>query len=199
MPVGSTYQLAVDQSLHGVLCTNIFYWTQTQTGSGDDEQDLIDAFKEDGTPAWQACLSDEWQITCYRARRVSGTGTFAEKFEVATGIDGDLTGAALPANAVAVISWYSETYSKAGRGRSYFSGCQMIDELENTWNSTQYALLELLGFAIQDGVADSVSGAIFDRTLWGGNPATAKPVVKREVRAQVRKLRGRTTRSCVTA
>ena len=82
MPVGSTYQLAVDQSLHGVLCTNIFYFTQLLGGSGDDEDDLIASFKEDVVPQWQACLSVDWQITCYRARRVSGTGTFPEALEV---------------------------------------------------------------------------------------------------------------------
>ncbi|GAG73764.1 unnamed protein product, partial [marine sediment metagenome] len=97
MPVGSTYQIAVDQSLHGVLCTNIFYFSQLETGSGDDEQDLMDAFKEDGMPAWRLCLSVDWAATCYRVRRVSGTGTFPEAFEVISGIIGALTGDALPA------------------------------------------------------------------------------------------------------
>ncbi|GAG73759.1 unnamed protein product, partial [marine sediment metagenome] len=116
-----------------------------------------------------------------------------------SGIIGALTGDALPANGVGVISWYTETYTKSGRGRSYFSGCRMVDELENTWTNDQVALFDTFGSAIQNEIEDSVSGGKFRRALWGGDPATAKNVVKREVRAQVRKLRGRTTRSCVTA
>ncbi|GAH04876.1 unnamed protein product, partial [marine sediment metagenome] len=102
MPVGEVYQLAVDQELNGVLLTNVFYFAQLISGSGDDENDLIDAFEEDVVPTWLLCCSDDWQITCYRARRVSGVGTFAEALQVASGDVGDVVAEPLPANAVAV-------------------------------------------------------------------------------------------------
>lgn len=199
MAVDDVYQIAVDQTLHGILLTNLFHYKQLVGGSGDDEQDLIDAFAEDVQPAWEAALSLDWSITCYRSRQVSGSGAFPETLEVVTGAVGDLTGNAFPANAVAVISWYSQTYSKAGRGRSFFSGIRMDDEHENTWQAAQMTLLNLLGAALVGTITDSVSGGSFESVIWGGSPATSKKIVKREVRPQVRKLINRTNKSCVTA
>lgn len=199
MGVGDIYQLAVDQALHGVLLTNVLHVEQLIGGSGDDEDDLFAAFKEDSLPTWKLAVSAQLSFTCLRARQVSGVGSFAEALEVLAAQQGILLGEALPANNVAVVSWYSETYSKSGRGRSYLSGCRIEDEDENTWVEAQFILLETMSLLLGGTWTDSVSGASFARTIWGGSPATAKDIVKREVRPQVRKLRGRTTKACVTA
>jgi hypothetical protein len=197
MGVGDIYSLAIDQDVHGVACVNVFHFEQTGPGAADDENELIDAFESDCFPAWQAATSTQWSAACARARQVSGSGAFPEVLQIIPGVAGALIGEALPANAVAVISWYSQTYTKAGRGRSFFSGIRLADEDENTWIVAQQALLATLAGAITNTITDAGSGATFKQVIWGGTPATEKTVVKYEVRPQVRKLRSRTTRSCL--
>lgn len=199
MSVGDIYSLAIDQSLNGVLLTNVFHYEQTGPGAGNDEQELIDAWQADTLPTWKLAVSTSLQFTCGRARQVSGTGSFPETFEIFSAQIGALAGEALPANCVAVLGYYSTTYSKSGRGRSYISGCRMVDEDENTWVSAEYSLLLTLAQAVVDTITDAGSGATFKHVIWGGSPATSKTTVRHEARAQVRKLRGRTTLGCVAA
>ncbi|GAG55478.1 unnamed protein product [marine sediment metagenome] len=199
MSVGDVYQLAVDQVLHGVLLTNVFHFEQTIDGSGDDEADLFAAFEEDGLPNWKLAVSAQLMFTCLRARQVSGVGAFPESLLVLTGDVGALLEEALPANCVAVISWYSQTYSKSGRGRSFISGAPVPSEDENTWEEAQYDLFNTMANSLGTPFIDSVSGASFALAIWGGTPGAAKDVAKFETRPQVRKLRGRTTRACSTA
>ena len=199
MPIGEVYQLAVDQSLHGVLVTNIFYYNMLVDGAGPDEEQLFDAFKEDAIPTWRDACTSQWSVTCLRARRVSGVGTFPESLEVITGSAGTILEEALPANCVAVCSWYSQTYTKTGRGRSYFSGGPLSGEDTNTWQAAQMTLWNAIAAILQGTITDSVSAGSFERTLWSGTPPAKRDVVKREMRPQVRKLRSRTTRACVTA
>lgn len=197
MAVDDIYQLAIDQSLNGVLLTNVFHYEQTGPGGSDPEQSLIDAWQTDTLPEWEAAVAVNLIFTCGRARQVSGVGSFPETFEIFASENGDLTGEALPANAVAVLSWYSATYTKSGRGRSFISGIRMVDEDENTWITAQQALLDTFAGAVINTITDAGTGATFKQVIWGGSPATAKTVIKKEVRPQVRKLRGRTTRGCI--
>lgn len=198
MGVGDIYQAAVDQSLHGVAMTNVFHFEQTFAGTGEDEKDLAGAIEDDILPTWILAMSDDWEAVCIRTRQVSGTGSFPEELTLLTGQTGSIVGDALPANNVAVISWYSETYTKSGRGRSYYSGADMDNQSENTWEVDQVVLWDNLANVTASEITDASSGAKFKLNLWTGTPKTAKSVVRYDSRNAVRKLRGRTTRSCST-
>lgn len=179
MAVDDIYQLAIDQSLNGVLITNVFHYEQTGPGGTDSEQSLIDAWQSDTLPEWELAVATSLLFTCGRARQVSGVGSFPEQFEIFTGENGALVGEALPANAVAVISWYSGTFSKSGRGRSFISGARMVDEDENTWITAQQALWDTFAGAVINTITDAGTGATFKQVIWGGSPATAKTVIKK--------------------
>jgi hypothetical protein len=128
MAVDDIYQLSIDQAIHGVLISNVFHYEQTGPGGTDPEQSLIDAWQSDTLPDWKLAVSIDLVFACARSRQVSGVGSFPETFEILTAQFGALAAGALPANAVAVISWYSSLYTKSGRGRSFLSGILIISE-----------------------------------------------------------------------
>lgn len=196
MPVGATYSLTVDQTLHIVTLANVFHYRQTTAGDGNDEKNLFDAFNVSVFPSWVAVCTGQWEAICMRAKEVSATGTRPEVLELLQNIVGTEIGEALPANSVSCVSVYSETYSKAGRGRSYLSGHPVVDENENTWTNPFMVKLQTLAAALIGTITDGGSGAQFERVVWGGDPATAKKTIRHEVQPEVRKIRRRTRTLC---
>jgi len=199
MASGDIYQASINQSLHGVTCVNVFDYVQSLDSSGgvEPEQDLAEAIRDHLIPLWANEVSDQVTFGCVVVRKKYPTG--GTPYELSLGpVVGAQVGEALPANAVAVVSYYTATYDKTGRGRAYFSGMLIADERDNCWSDAAGARLFVIGQETRKNLVGKGSGlGDFDRCLAGGDPPVAKVLEKFQVRVQVRKLRGRTMRrSC---
>ena len=196
MAVGDIYNLVIDQQLHNTAIANVFHFEQTVDGDGEDELNLMRGFEEQLFPDWRNFCSDQWSVACMRARRVSGSGVFPEELYLPTGAVGNLAEEALPANCVLCCTWYSETFNKSGRGRTYFSGIGMPQESENTWTRGLIVLFNMFGDKFVAPITDTMTGAVFTSVLWTGVTPSSKNIGQYIANSDVRKLRGRTSKQC---
>lgn len=195
MAVDDIYRVVHNQSLYGVALVNVHYYKQTgTTTSGTSEADLAERFDVSVANTGMATnLANDWTSDCIVVREITaGASTATERITGDAGTAG--AGEAFPPNAVAVISAYTATFSKSGRGRWYISGMLLDDEEDNCWDAAAFTRIELIRDSFGDALTGGAGGGTFQTGLWSSTPATFKPLVKNEVRSQVRKLRSRTLR-----
>lgn len=194
MAVGDVYQLAHNQSLYGVQVVNVLhYQTEIEPTSGTEEADIATEFLTGVIGPMFTNLSTAWTSDCMVVRKL-GPGA-STPYTQLTGLPGTVAGEAMPPNAVGVLSFYTDDFTKSGRGRTYISGMLTSDEADNCWTDAAAARLDLIAQAIRDDL-DAIGGGTgtYASGIWTGTPKTFKNTIIREVRSQVRKLRGRTMR-----
>ena len=192
--VGDIYRLGFKQAVYGVSCVNVLFYKVTADPAGDTALALMSGFNTTVIPFYQGALSEHWSGLCLEAQRVQPVGGIPN-MDVLPPTIGFKPGEAMPPNAVAVISEYSATFTRAGRGRHFISGMREVDEVDNAWHEPAFVLLKALGDALADPLAGNPDGN-FERVIFGGTPPSAKSVLKFEAHAQVRKLRRRTMKLC---
>lgn len=190
MPDGTVYELSVDMTLGGNKVMNVHHFEQTSADFGEDPRtELIDAYQLDVETAQAACQSDDITITGYRCRALFPVET--QSAVVTAPQAGTLIGEALPANAGALISWYSDESSPVRVGRTFLPGIREEDTERGIINVALRTLLIGFGNAI---IAEVTSGNVltFEKVLWRAIDETFINVITGEIRQRVKGLRSRT-------
>lgn len=166
-------------------------WFRQQDADGalSPEQALMDTYEAGILPQYQACCSDDLSFTGQRVRRILPIegGSFVGNLAVAGTIIQD----GLPPNSAMVITFYSSTLTKAGRGRMFVSG--IPDTLQADGIADEAYQILLMALANQFMGAIGVGGGepnfmagVADN--FGGGFA---PFSKYEVRTYAHTLRSR--------
>ena len=190
MPDGTIYELSVDMDLNGNKVINVHHFEQTSADFGEDpRQELINAYQADVEGPQLLCQSDDILIEGYRVRAIHPVET--QSFSLAAPAAGTLVGEALPANAGALLTWYTEEGSPIRIGRSFLPGIREQDTVRGVVISTLRTVLVGLGNAL---VAEIESGnaLTFEKVLWRAADETFLRVITGEIRQRIKGLRSRT-------
>ena len=190
MPAGTIYELSVDMDLGGNKVMNVHHFEQTSGDLGQDPRaELIDAYQGDVQTFQLACQSADISITGYRCRAVSPTPT--QSFVNTDAAAGTLVGEALPANASAVVAWYTEEGSPVRVGRTFLPGIREEDTLQGLVTNVLRVLLIAFGNVIVDSI-ESGNTLTFTKVLYKTLDETFLNVLTGEPRPRVMGLRSRT-------
>jgi len=197
MAIGSVYQVVFKQSVYGVRCVNVFHFQETASpSSGTSEEDVASAFESQITTKYANALSQEWSGDCLQVFKLGQGGSPHHQL---LALPGARTGhgQGLPANSVIKISFYTENYTRHGRGRCSISGLPQDDESDNAIENTSFGLFKLLAEAIRDDLFGGSGGGQYKSVIMAGPPPEAPTeIVQVVVRPQVYKLRSRTSKMC---
>lgn len=199
MALDDIYYLAVDQVVYGVVCTNVFHYKEsTAVAPGDNgAEQLVEAFEEDNAPVWAANLATDWSVVCLRAARIKPEQG-SEFPKTISGVSGAVTGPALPANQVALISVYSSTISRRGRGRSYISGMSVAAESANHLTTEGLTNLGAIAGTFDNNIANSAGSGVFTPVVYSTVDEAGYDIQHVEPKSPFRKLRNRTPTICIT-
>lgn len=126
MAVDDLYAIDFFQAVHGnsVMSTAFYYESISATTPGDVPENLATQFAAVVADVWAAVLSEDWSASAISVRRLapSPINPFSIAAVAAEAIVGAIVSEAVPSNAPMVVTKYSGTVSRRGRGRWYQSG-----------------------------------------------------------------------------
>lgn len=198
MAVDDIYQLSIDQVVHDVVCSNVWTAKQTVDGTGplSDNERLIKLALEVLVVNMHNQMAPQWEAFCVRVQRIAPTlNSVTAEIPVAdnVGVNGTM---AMPANQVAVCTFYSDEFNRLGRGRKFWSGLSDDKEFANNLTNDGLIANQALGNPMTDELEHISSGAKWRFGNWDSIGLTFYHFQKIEARSVLRKLRGRTTRVC---
>jgi hypothetical protein len=126
--MGDIYRAAVLTQVNNVGTVNVMHFEEVSTGTNPDrEAELRDFIDPTAAPpggygyVWKYVASQDAEIVCMKLQKVSPApeGTLRHYFVSGPG---EVASGAAAANLNYVIRLYSDTASKRGRGRHFFSG-----------------------------------------------------------------------------
>lgn len=197
MAAGDVYRIVVHSVLYGSSCVNVFHVrTTNDTTVGRPEDDVLERVEAQWIPPWMDVVAEDFMVDCIEAHRIHPQPGLVSSVLLDAGNTGQVIDDALPPNKCYCISWYSETYTKRGRGRSFFSGVPETWEDDNAIISDHAAILTTFAETIEDGLSGGAGGGQFELTIWSADVFTAHPVVDSNPSPQVRSIRKRTARRC---
>lgn len=189
MPVNDVLQASLRFSINGEKTANVLHFIQTSAdGALPPNEDLAAAIIEDLWPSLKACLSDDCTLQSIAVKRIDptlGGTTFVPVIE-----PGSVGQDTLPPNGCLVVTLYTNTLTKRGRGRMFISGIPdtFINQgrLNNADATVFVTFLDLLLSAIQGG-----AGATFHAAIWSATAGSAQEITSHQLRARLINLRGR--------
>jgi len=189
MAIGDRYEASLLYSLKGEKCANVLRFQQTQnTSTVSDELDLGNAIKADLWPAIKAASSDDLVLQIIRVRRYAPTagGSIMVTVDEAGSISED----SLPSNNCVVITMYSESPTKNGRGRIHLPGIPDTHNQDGLLPASVTGLYEAISTVMEAPFIGPDLGA----WLYGigdSEGATFHPATNHQLRSWLHTLRGR--------
>jgi len=194
MAVGDVYEVAVDMTVKGEHCVNVFKFRETV-----EETDTIPAenlalgYQAAIIAGWAALLSNEVQFNCIYVRRISPAPGVA--FTVLLTDPGEEVSEAIPTTSALLITWYSETATKRGRGRNYFAGLPETSQAGGKLEGDVLAAWNAFGTLMLTPVVAAGGGTgVWALAVWSDVNAAAVDVVTRVVRTNLATMRTRRQR-----
>lgn len=198
MAVNDTYRLAYDQQLYGQKITNVFHYQQTdaELSGKADELALADAFIGVVVPVWQPAVTADWADVCVRVQRILPGGGIQRVRLTAPNIGTHLASQAFAPNVTVLTAFYTDVFSKRGRGRYFLSGIPTTEEDEGTITAALRTLVATLGDTIAGELTFAPDTSNFSFRVYSKTDNVARPEHRLEVRTAVRKLRPRSLILC---
>lgn len=196
MAVGDVYQLAVNQSLHGISCANVFHFEQTSDTSPGvrPENSLMEAFKEDIVPSWQPLATTDWKINCYTARKVSPGG--GPQYLKSESIFGTATGESLAVSTCCLASFYSGQGTPRGRGRKFFTGVPITSANAGRLSGPALTTLTTLIDLLIQAIKWSSDNADFIMRIFSTIDGIKRAIVHAQAKPTLTKQSSRVARIC---
>lgn len=142
MALNDVYQVQVYQNVGSELTMNVFHLRESvaETGAGVGADNAIQVAYDLYT-LWAAMLSVDWRVTQIKARRVSPGGGVPRMivFGGAEAIVGEVEGDIVPSAAAVLVSLYTDTPDRTGRGRQYIPGLPSPSQNEGQLTEAVYA------------------------------------------------------------
>jgi len=195
MAEGDRILLAARGSLYGVTCVTTIPYVETVSGGTNALDNLLAEFRDTVVPDWMAVLSEDFTLHCLEAVIVDAGPASPRTLQLASANVGLVEEPSLPANRVMVCSEYSETYTRSGRGRHFFSGIPLSREYDNALSEESKDDLETFAATLQSNLVSSVLGE-WQRVIRSIVLAEDFAVEVTVFSPQVRTLRSRTPRLC---
>lgn len=198
MAAGDVYQLSLDQTVGQANLTNVFMYKQVVDGSDPAlaRQKLAEAFEGDVMDKFAQGLNAAWSAFCIRISRKSPTTSPELVVVPTTNNVGAKINQVLPPNQVGVVSFYTEEYSRKGRGRKYISGMDAADEAANNCTNIGLIVLQAIGDAVLADLSAVGDSGVYESGLLDFDGVTWRKFERMEARSPLKKLRGRTTKVC---
>jgi len=199
MAVGDIYELAFDQTVHGIPATNVMRFRETVTDAANPlagATELNEAFFENIVPTWQALTCPEWSGICLKSRKILPVGGVRSVKILPTTIGSRTIVEAWPANQSATATFYTTPGSGNRFNRSFFTGLALSDEVKGLLTSAARVLITNLLGQLLLTITPTASPYAFIYNVLVDAGATALASVKQEVRSQTRKTRSRTQELC---
>lgn len=199
MAINDIYSLSIDSTVHNVVCTNVAHYKVVADGSGSDPaQALKDAWDETVKASWLACLQDDVRLFCMRIRQVTPASEPEKVFTLdVTYTGGQSPGESIAASSVMIISFYSELYTKRGRGRMFLSGCPEDSEKKGQVTAAQIVLNETLGTKVRDNITETTTSSTWQQVIYHADTELFDDIVRTESRSILGSHRSRTAKFCV--
>lgn len=191
MAVNDVYELVQSYRVRGEWCENVFHYKE-KTAETDPipAENLALGWDTTIKPLLVALLSDEVIFACVYARRIAPTPGIA--FTVLQTDAGAVASEAIPTTSAPIITWYTNTISRRGRGRNYFPG--LPESMQNSGSLTAAALTDWQGHA-DDMEIDLAAGGggtgVWELAVWSELAATAQIVVAGIARSNLASMRSR--------
>lgn len=142
MAVNDIYQVQVYQNVGSEITMNVFHLRE-KVAATNQEDAITTAIQYAAVlyGLWAELLSDDWRVTIIKARRVEPSGGIPGTivFGGAEAIVGQLESEIVPSQAAILISLYSGTPDRTGRGRQYIPGCAESIQNEGQLLEAPYA------------------------------------------------------------
>jgi len=194
MAVEDVYEVVVDMTVLGEHCVNVFKFRETVAETDTiPAENLALGFQAALIADWAALLSEDVQFNCIYVRRISpGPGV---AFTVLETTPGEVVSQAIPSASGLVVTWYSATASKRGRGRNYFAGlpenAQQAGKLEADVIAAWTAFLATLMGTIAAGGGGAGSWQL---CVWSDVDSIGRDVVTNVIRTNLGTMRTRRQR-----
>jgi len=198
MALNDVYRLSYDQTLYGQKITNVFHYEQTspETSGKADELSLADAFIGVVVPLWQPVVTDDWQDVCIRVQRILPGGGVQRVRLTAPNTGTVLLTQAFAPNVTVVTTFYTDDFSKTGRGRYFLSGFPTTGETLGLIKAAERTLLSALGEGIAGDLTFAPDTGVFSFRVYSKKLNLARVEQRLEVRTALRKLRPRSLSLC---
>lgn len=196
MAIGDIYQLALNQTVHGVAVANVYNFEQlSDVDPGEDpEVSLQEAFIEHIVPLQALLSSQDWATTCTTCRKVRPTG--GVRFAIPVATTGGVLNDALAANTAILASVYSRVGGPRGRGRHWYSGISKIDQTTGRLDATALILFGNLMERLIQSISWASDNADFILRIISSVDAVIRVADDVQCRVRVRYLKSRRDRIC---
>lgn len=188
-------QVAAKGSLYGVTCVTTLAYVETVSGGINALDNLLAEFRDTVVPDWMAIVSEDFTLHCLEATIVVAGPASPRTLQLSSANVGLVEEPALPANRVMVVTEYSETYTRSGRGRHYFSGIPLTLEQDNCLSEDAKANLEAFAATLKGNLVSGTLGE-WQRVIRSLVTAEDYPIEVAMFSPQIRTLRSRTPRLC---
>lgn len=189
MPINDIYQAALRFSINGEKTANVLHFEQTSSdGSDPPNEDLANAIIEDIWPSYKAAISNDATLQSVAVKKISPA--IGGSIIVSVNEPGSISSDTIPPNGAAVVTLYSQTLSKQGRGRIYISGIPDNGQANGILDVAQMALFVTLADKIIAPV-QAGTGATFQCGVWSTVGSAFHDFTDHMVRSTIRTLRSR--------
>ncbi len=147
MALLDVYRIEVWQNVGSEPTMNVLHLLETVAETGGDPPALhpVQAAVE-LYDAISAELSEDWRVIMINARRVSPTGGIPYTIVLggAEAIVGAIASEIVPSGAAVLVSHYTDTASRDGRGRTYLPGLPESSQNEGQFVEARFAALQTI-------------------------------------------------------
>lgn len=177
MAVNDLYRVEIYHNVGSELTMNVCHMRETVS---EDDPALaalnVQGFVQDLYLLWAELLSEDWRVTVIKVRRVSPAAgiPYTTVYGGAEAIEGTVESEIVPSQAAILVSLYSDTGDRTGRGRQYIPGCAESIQNEGLLSETAYiasaGAIELF-YAAEHGPGAGPSTGKYRFNIWSSPAA----------------------------
>lgn len=188
MAAGDVYQVDLLYDQDGQKCANVIHVTETVDPGADNENLLALAVKNNlWTGIVQAVMSTSCILQMIRVRRIDPTAGGPTLLAVDEG--GDIAQDPFPPGTCVLISLYSDTVSKRGRGRIHLPGIPKNTAAEGMLLETEVINFDAIANALK--TVWTQSGGSWEPCIWSTVDVAPHDIKYHKVRSWLHTLRSR--------
>jgi len=151
MAVGDVYRLQIFQNVGSELTMNVLHarCTVTETINVVDEADNLAEMAIVTYTALAAELSEDWRVVAINVHKLTAPGGVPANFVLggAESIVGEVESEIIPSASAVLISHYTSTANRSGRGRTYLPGLPESSQNEGQLVEARWGALQAIATA----------------------------------------------------
>lgn len=184
MAVGDIYQCEIFYNIGSEITMNVLHFKEVTTCTDDIPAETVAKLVYDLIkPHIETVLfSDETNLTLIRVRRIKPTAGVPATAIIGSAafpaVNGAGVGDPLPSTSAGLVSLYTDTHTRNGRGRIYFPGLASGTQNDGQLLAATLALLAAIGEDLEDDIVPVGGGTgefhcvVYSRTLGTGQEVT---------------------------